>query len=376
MQKCILHYVSLAQFKTLNVIWSYNKVINTVPTVSLKFSKQGILTEISTKLSTEQPSTDEQVVVCNPKIKPGIESNIFTEDISKVTSQNMQGIKEAILLAHKQREELATDLETIKRDLKQYQDKLRWSYILLYGLIIRSIRRELQDSIINQKLAISALENYILHSTVALNVSFENQIKLSFDGMFDSFRQLCKSDKIWDLTASYKVDRFTTRSSANNEVYRTEVSFMTGHLKQITSDIQAMIFQNANGADLYLYPNFVVLWNHLEEFAIIGFDEIDIEVRTTRFIEDGTVPNDSKTVDRTWAKVNKNGSPDLRFKNNYQIPIVEYGEISINTKTGLNEKYQFSSVPLAEAFVKAFVEYQIQVIRLDYVPSVGNNINL
>jgi hypothetical protein len=351
------------------VIWSYNKVINTFPTVSLKFSKQGILTEISTKLSTEQPFTEEQVVVRSPKIKPGIESNIFTEDVSKVTSQNMQGIKEAILLAHKQREELATDLETIKRDLKQYQDKLRWSYILLYGLIIKRIRRELQDSIINQKSAIGALENYIIHSTVALNIHFDNQIQVSFDHMFNRFKQLSKSDKIWDLTASYKVDRFTTRSSANTEVYRTEVSCMTGHLKQITSDIQAMIFQNANGADLYFYPNFVVLWNHLEEFAIIGFEEIDIEVSITRFIEDGTVPNDSKTVDRTWAKVNKNGSPDLRFKGNYQIPIVEYGEISIKTETGLNERFQFSSVSLAEAFVKSFIEYQIQVIRLEYVAS-------
>jgi hypothetical protein len=56
--------------------------------------------------------------------------------------------------------------------------------------------------------------------------------------------------------------------------------------------------------------------------------------------------------------VNKNGTPDKRFKGNYQIPIVRYGEISLRTSTGLNEEYEFSNYEFTEAFGQAFRDYQ------------------
>ena len=353
------------------MLWSYNKLISIVPQIYLNFSKHGIRTQIGSQINPTPPNRmEEHVAFGMPKIRPGIESNIFTEDVSKVTSQNMQGIKEAILLAHKQRTELASDIIAIRKDLEIYQKKLRWSYILLYGLVIKSIRDTLKDSIANQRQAITAIEQYISDSSVALTVSFESKLQSAYNALVENFEHLCKSRKIWDLTATYKVDRFATRSYASNEVYRKEVALIKGDLPDIKSELKAMVFQNANGADLYFYPNFIVMWNHRKEFAIVGIDEIDIEVRVTRFVEDGPVPSDSRTVGKTWSKVNKNGSPDLRFKGNYQIPIVEYADVTIKTKTGMNELYQFSSVPTAEAFVKAFIEYQIQVIHLEYVGTV------
>jgi hypothetical protein len=38
---------------------------------------------------------------------------------------------------------------------------------------------------------------------------------------------------------------------------------------------------------------------------------------TTRFIEDGPVP------DTTWRFVNKNGTPDRRFDNNRRLPVMQ-----------------------------------------------------
>ncbi|MGB6152978.1 MAG: DUF4236 domain-containing protein, partial [Pricia sp.] len=72
----------------------------------------------------------------------------------------------------------------------------------------------------------------------------------------------------------------------------------------------------------------------------------------------GKIPKDSKVIDRTWAKVNKNGTPDKRFKGNYQIPVVKYGEIQLSTDTGLNEEYEFSNYEFSEDFAKAFIDYQ------------------
>jgi len=56
--------------------------------------------------------------------------------------------------------------------------------------------------------------------------------------------------------------------------------------------------------------------------------------------------------------VNKNGTPDKRFKSNYQIPVVQYGRLRFSNTRGLNEEYQISHFEAAEAFGNAFQEYR------------------
>ena len=129
-------------------------------------------------------------------------------------------------------------------------------------------------------------------------------------------------------------------------------------IPDIKTNFEALWFNNANGADLYVYPNFIVMYSSKTKFAIIGLDEIDFSQSYTRFVETGTVPRDTKIIDKTWFKVNKNGSPDKRFKGNYQIPVVKYGELVLRTKTGLNEEYQFSNYEFTEEFGNAFEEYR------------------
>lgn len=201
-------------------------------------------------------------------------------------------------------------------------------------------------------------------------MSFDDELKVNFDKLCKSYQALIKSKKIWDITAQFANDRVITRSAASSSVVKRDVKFRIGHLPEIKSEIPAMILQNANGADLYFYPNFLIAWNNRESFAVIGFDEIDLKFDHTRFIENEQVPSDTKIIDSTWEKVNKNGSPDKRFKDNRKLPIVKYGNLEIKTSTGLNERYMISNYEATEAFAKNFYEYQVSIIKLEYFPSV------
>jgi hypothetical protein len=78
----------------------------------------------------------------------------------------------------------------------------------------------------------------------------------------------------------------------------------------------------------------------------------------SHFQETEGVPTDSRTVGETWAKVNKDGSPDHRFANNYRIPIVEYGRLSFHSAAGMNEEYLFSNFTKVQLFAKAFSAHQ------------------
>ena len=58
------------------------------------------------------------------------------------------------------------------------------------------------------------------------------------------------------------------------------------------------------------------------------------------------------------SKVNKDGSRDKRYKDNYRIPILRYGQIHLKTDQGLNEVYMVSNADALLEFASIFDDYQ------------------
>jgi hypothetical protein len=93
----------------------------------------------------------------------------------------------------------------------------------------------------------------------------------------------------------------------------------------------------------------------------LGFLEIrDLEIShdAVRFVEQESVPPDSRVAGKTWRYLNKNGTPDRRFKDNCEIPIVEYHEFYLRSKSGLNEGFLISNADACSAFCSKLIAYQ------------------
>lgn len=95
----------------------------------------------------------------------------------------------------------------------------------------------------------------------------------------------------------------------------------------------------------------------------VGYRELQLSVQVTRFIEDGTAPPDARVVDYTWRYVNKKGGPDRRFKQNRQLPICLYDEITLRSSTGLDEVLQVSRCEIGSAFAQAVQTLAGQIPR-------------
>lgn len=93
-------------------------------------------------------------------------------------------------------------------------------------------------------------------------------------------------------------------------------------------------------------------------FAMINLRDLQVAYSPHNFIEHERVPKDATVVGHTWSKVNKDGSPDRRFRNNYQIPICVYGKLVFASGSGVTEEYQVSQAQAAEAFALSFQTYQ------------------
>jgi hypothetical protein len=380
--------------------WNYRRRIKIIPGIYLNFSKSGISTSIGVKgasmtlgkegvylnsgipalgiynrqkLPGNNPPPVKDIPapayapgtfpVYNPNIRA---DNIFSVDPQVITSQDMQGVKETILAAHEQRLELTMDLQAVQKALARSKRKLITSYVFLYGLIT-SISQKIKEDILTQKEAIDQIREQIESSTVQLDFKFEDGLLNGYHGVIESFKKLCTANKIWDVTSAYGQDRVITRSAASVVVNKKEVLLDLKEIPDIKANFTPLYFQNGNGADIYFYPNFVIVYSSKNKFAIIGLNELQFNFTPARFVETGTVPGDSKIIDKTWAKVNKNGTPDKRFKDNYEIPVVRYGNIALRTSTGLNEEYEFSNYEFAESFANAFLSHQNTVRALPRV---------
>lgn len=382
--------------------WSYRRRIKIIPGVHLNFSKSGISTSIGVKGSSVTigkkgsyintsipglgiynrqklgknntvPAADNVPLQHDePEIIPVYSSglpvdNIFSADPQEITSQDMQGVKETILTAHEQRLALAADLQDVKKSLAKSKKRLIISYVFLYGIIKKSIAQKIKEDISNQKEAIGQIQEQIENSAVELDFIFEDDLLNGYTSVLESFKKLCSSSKIWDVTSAYDQDRVITRSAASIVVSKKEVRLDLKEIPDIKANFNPLYFQNGNGADIYFYPNFIIVYSSKQKFAIIGLNELRLTFTPVRFIETGIVPADSKIIDRTWAKVNKNGTPDKRFKDNYEIPVVRYGNVALQTSTGLNEEYEFSNYEFAEAFANAFLNYQHTIKTLQNI---------
>jgi hypothetical protein len=101
---------------------------------------------------------------------------------------------------------------------------------------------------------------------------------------------------------------------------------------------------------LYFFPDRLLVYDG-SGVGSVPYPALVATAGTTHFREDGDVPSDSQTVGTSWRFVNRDGGPDRRFNNNRQIPIVEYGQLSLRSESGLNEAFQCSRPETVAALV-------------------------
>lgn len=71
------------------------------------------------------------------------------------------------------------------------------------------------------------------------------------------------------------------------------------------------------------------------KIGAVNYDDIKISY-SKRNITGAQVCSDSEIVGYTWKYVNRNGSPDKRFKDNKKLNICKCGEITLTSASGLN----------------------------------------
>lgn len=274
-----------------------------------------------------------------------------------LTSFNLRALQTMIVDHRNQVGEAKVNVLKLNGELARAKRKRLLFAIISLGFLFAQRRSEVADNI----------------SDIEQNIAFESELASSegikfvlppgtaaeqaWNEFTEIFRDLAGSHFIWDISSILENDlsyRRTTRSNAANSYERNRVDFVLSKSGIFETDIAVPLLGNFNGAQMMLHPGFLHIQQGHDGISLIDFQQIEIDLIRTRFVEEEAVPSDANVVSQVWAKANKDGSPDLRFNQNYQIPVCEYAEVTLSTFTGLQEKYLVSNVMAAERFVSAF----------------------
>ena len=187
-----------------------------------------------------------------------------------------------------------------------------------------------------------------LSKSVVVFYELEEDMALAYQSFHDAFDQLANCARVWHISAEGKIRDWKRHAGANSLVDKKKVILKKGLPPYFKSNISVPTMP-AGRQTLYFFPDRVLV---VERRAVgaVSYDMLNIGLSQTQFIEEQKVPRDATVVDHTWKYVNKNGGPDRRFNNNYEIPVVLYEDLHLTSDSGLNELFQLSKANVSNDF--------------------------
>ena len=179
-----------------------------------------------------------------------------------------------------------------------------------------------------------------LDKTVVLFYNFDSDMEAAYAQLHTAASQLAGCAEARHIEASGKVHDRKYHAGASDLVRRKNTSIRKAEPPYVKTNIETVAV-GVGRQTLYFFPDRVLVYDQ-NGVGAVGYQELRIDVSATRFIESESVPRDAEIVDRTWNYVNKSGGPDKRFKDNKELPVCRYEEITLSSQSGLNEVLQLS----------------------------------
>lgn len=260
---------------------------------------------------------------------------------------------ESQVLDHTAFDDLQTLIPALYTKRQELSSRLRRAQLLLFLLtpfgFILGPRKEKKT----QEVA----ELHKLLDGAVVSVTYPKDQVVSWNNVYKSYRDMSQSKRIWKLVKTTTLDSAEERTPAQIGRVRRSITLEHKNIPYIKSDQSPLMFPFSSG-EIYLYPSFSVMINDSSIF-VDDIGKIQRTYEALAYIEEDPLPKDATILRYTWKKANVDGSPDKRFSDNFQIPILRYGMITVELDDK-HERYVCSNADAAEHFVSLYMSYAHQ----------------
>lgn len=177
-------------------------------------------------------------------------------------------------------------------------------------------------------------------STVVMYDFSDANASKKYENLITSIKSMSTAQKKWLLQSKAEVFDSKYHAGAGHLVNRKLFSIGKDIDRYIKTNIEIYAVKLEHKI-IFFFPDRLIIKRD-GQYGIISYKNLNLDAISYRFIEDQAVPSDGKIVDKTWKYVNKKGGPDRRFKDNKQIPVLEYELLTMSSNSGLNEQLVFS----------------------------------
>jgi hypothetical protein len=191
----------------------------------------------------------------------------------------------------------------------------------------------------------------VLAKTVVLFYGMDQEMEKVYAVLHEWASTMASCSRAWHIEAQGRVHDRKYHAGASSIVRRSTTFIRRAEPPYLKTNIETVAI-GVGRQVLHFFPDRVLVFD-ANGVGAVGYSQLQVTVDQTRFIEDGAVPPDAQVVDHTWKYVNKKGGPDRRFKDNRQLPVCLYDELSLRSGTGLNEVIQVSRSSVADGFARA-----------------------
>ena len=281
-----------------------------------------------------------------------------------LTSSSLKELKQVMQMAHDEREDISRHLDASRLEKAQASKRYSsWNEGILFKRLFKRKFAQRKIDFETAEAKVAELEQQLKLTTIAGHVEIESGQAEPYFRLRDEFASLSECASIWDIKTHQATDKFHERTIASMRVGRERVKFSLGSCDLLQWEQKVPHLENAKGGSLFLFPGFILYRAAKEAFSVIDFHDVNVIGGLTQFHEEEGVPGDSEVVGSTWAKANKDGSRDMRFADNHQIPITHYGSLILKSGTGLWEEFLFSNPKKLARLVDAWKAFVVSFIN-------------
>ena len=175
-----------------------------------------------------------------------------------------------------------------------------------------------------------------------------------YAAMCKAYKHMAKSKMVLIVTSSEKNTEL--RSATKNWISTAETELKMRACPALYLKQAVPVLLGTDGTTFYLYPHFVLRVGGKKDITAFSYAEFDLGLSDGSYIlgSEEKVPRDAEVIGEAYEYSNKDGSPDMRVKDNPSTPIIRTGDIESDD---FDIHYQLSNYDAAEAFYQAFDEF-------------------
>ena len=195
--------------------------------------------------------------------------------------------------------------------------------------------------------SVKAYERDAVRCLVPVFFQLEEPYLGAFEGLVTALEAMRSVAALWHIDAQGRVRDPKYHAGAARLVQRRRIRVVFGQPPTIRTNLdipQLMLGRKR----LTFFPDRMLIFEG-SSVGALSYSDLSVTVSPSRFIEEGLVPPDARRVATTWKYVNKHGSPDKRFKNNRQLPVLLYDRIELRSRSGLNEVLEASRMGIGQS---------------------------